>query len=162
MRRETNHTCKIGNPRHSRPTAKSDGVRQVFCVLHRGVFLLLAMISGVFHPNVPGRSEKPRPPVSSAVPSEPVARSNGEPTRASESEYSLDLRKATTSTGLTKADLAWHASRTYGWDCDEVIEKGAMTKAEYFIITCSGGTKLRVYPRNGRHPKITNMKGDYD
>ncbi|QWF62937.1 hypothetical protein KM864_18700 (plasmid) [Ralstonia solanacearum] len=27
------------------------------------------------------------------------------------------------SEGLTKADIAWHALNTYGWDCEEVIKQ---------------------------------------
>jgi hypothetical protein len=42
--------------------------------------------------------------------------SGQEPTKASESEYNEDITKATTSYGLTKADLAWHANNTFGWD----------------------------------------------
>jgi hypothetical protein len=84
-----------------------------------------------------------------------------EPTKASQSVYEKDIRKATTSEGLTKADLAWHALKTYGWDCEEVISKDAPTKEGYFVITCSSGTKLRVYPRRGQHPRIANIKGGY-
>ena len=31
-----------------------------------------------------------------------------EPTKATSSAYNQDIRRATTSIGLTKADLAWH------------------------------------------------------
>lgn len=86
----------------------------------------------------------------------------GEPSKASESIYNKDIRKATTSEGLTKADLAWHALNTYGWDCSEVVSKGEPTPDGYFVITCANGTKLRVYPRRGQHPSITNIKGGYD
>jgi hypothetical protein len=86
----------------------------------------------------------------------------GEPTKASESVYNRDLLKATTSEGLTKADLAWHAVNTYGWDCGEVVLKAEPTKEGYFVITCSNGIQLRVYPRKGKHPRITNIKGGYD
>ena len=85
-----------------------------------------------------------------------------EPTKASESRYNSNLLLATTSEGLTKADLAWHASNTFGWDCEEVIAKGDMTKGGYYEITCSNRTRLRVYPRVGQHPRITNSKGGYD
>src|SRR3954471_24388943 len=44
-----------------------------------------------------------------------------ERSKASESAYESDITKANTSDGLTKADLAWHAQNTYGWDCEEVI-----------------------------------------
>jgi hypothetical protein len=92
----------------------------------------------------------------------PVYAVVGEPSKASESAYNTDIRKATTSTGLTKADLAWHAVNTYGWDCSEVVAKGEPTPEGYFIITCANGTKLRVYPRERQHPRITNIKGGYD
>jgi len=85
-----------------------------------------------------------------------------EPRKANESAYNTDSRKANTSEGLTKADLAWHATHTYGWDCSEVVSKGAPTLDGYFIITCANGTKLRVYPRKQRQPRITNIKGGYD
>jgi len=86
----------------------------------------------------------------------------GEPSKATESAYNTDIRKATTSKGLTKADLAWHALNTYGWDCSEVVAKGETTPEGYFIITCANGTKLRVYPRERQHPRITNIRGGYD
>jgi hypothetical protein len=92
----------------------------------------------------------------------PVYALAGEPSKASESAYNTDIRKATTSTGLTKADLAWHALNTYGWDCSEVVVKGELTPEGYFIITCANRTKLRVYPRKRKHPRITNIKGGYD
>ena len=85
-----------------------------------------------------------------------------EPRKASETAYNTDSRKANTSEGLTKADLAWHATHTYGWNCSEVVSKGASTPDGYFIITCANGTKLRVYPRKQRQPRITNIKGGYD
>ena len=84
-----------------------------------------------------------------------------EPTKASESLYNRDELKAATSRDLTKADLAWHAQNSYGWDCPEVISRGEMTSGGYFFIECSSGKKLRVYPRPGQHPKITNENGGY-
>ncbi len=84
-----------------------------------------------------------------------------EPTKAVQSSYGQDIRRATTSEGLTKADLAWHALNTYGWDCDEVVNRGAPTRDGYYVITCSSGKKLRVYPRPGQHPRITNIDGGY-
>ncbi|MFV8632214.1 hypothetical protein ACNRDB_22430 [Ralstonia pseudosolanacearum] len=74
---------------------------------------------------------------------------------------SKDIRRATTSEGLTKADLAWHALNTYGWDCEEVIKQDNPTEGGYYVITCSSGKKLRVYPRPQRHPRITNINGGY-
>lgn len=84
-----------------------------------------------------------------------------EPTKASESVYENDIRRAYTSEGLTKADLAWHALNTYGWDCEEVISQEAPTNAGYFFITCSSGIELRVYLRPGQHPSITNFDGGF-
>lgn len=87
-----------------------------------------------------------------------------EPTRASESLYETDISKATTSLNMTKADIAWHALNTYGWDCNEVISRGelnAPVPRGYFIVTCANGTKLRVYPREHQHPRITNIEGTY-
>ncbi len=84
-----------------------------------------------------------------------------EPTKAASSSYNQDIRKAHTSQGLTKADLAWHAQNTYGWDCSEVLSKGEITPEGFFLIDCSNGTKLRVYPRQDQHPKITNLTGGY-
>ena len=84
-----------------------------------------------------------------------------EPTKASQSIYEKDIRRATTSQGMTKADLAWHALNTYGWDCEEVTGQEAPTSEGFFVITCSSGEKLRVYPRQGQHPKITNINGTY-
>ena len=83
-----------------------------------------------------------------------------EPTRASESEYNHDITKATTSEGLTKADIAWHALNTYGWDCEEVVSREPQVN-DYFVVACSSGVKLRVYPRAGQHPRITNSSGGY-
>jgi len=77
-----------------------------------------------------------------------------EPTRASDSEYNHDITKATTSEGLTNADIAWHALNTYGWDCDEVVSREPQVN-DYFVVACSSGVKLRVYPRAGQHPRIT-------
>lgn len=85
-----------------------------------------------------------------------------EPTKAIESSYNIDIRKATTSVNLTKADLAWHAVNTYGWDCEEVVSKDELNSDGYFCIKCSSGLKLHVYPRQGQHPKITNESGGYE
>jgi hypothetical protein len=84
-----------------------------------------------------------------------------EPTRASESKYNEDISRANTSAGLTNADLAWHATNTFGWDCAEVVDRG-QSIGDHFVITCSSGLQLRVYPRPGQHPRVTNMSGAYD
>jgi hypothetical protein len=84
-----------------------------------------------------------------------------ESTKAVSSVYNIDIRKATTSRDLKAADLAWHAKNTYGWDCEEVVSKTGMNSDGYFYIECSSGLKLRVYPRQGQHPRVTNENGDY-
>jgi len=84
-----------------------------------------------------------------------------EPTKAVQSRYEHDIRLATTSEDLTKADLAWHALNTYGWDCEEVTKQDVPSKDGYYVITCSSGKKLRVYPRSQQHPRITNSNGDF-
>jgi len=85
-----------------------------------------------------------------------------EPTKAGQSSYNNDIRQATTSNGLSKADMAWHAQNTYGWDCAQVVSQGEMSSEGYFYIECSSGKKLRVYPRSGTHPRITNESGGYN
>jgi len=80
-----------------------------------------------------------------------------EPNKASQTAYKTDSVKAAISERLTKADLAWYAVNTYGLDCAEVVSKGELTAEGYFVITCSNGKKLRVYPRKRRPPKITNI-----
>lgn len=87
--------------------------------------------------------------------------SAGEPTRASQSVYEGDISQARTSENLTLADLAWHAKNTYGWPCEEVDSRGTATAEGYFVITCKGGARLRVYPRPNQHPRITNLRGTY-
>jgi len=89
-------------------------------------------------------------------------RSDSEPSRADQSGYNNNVRLANTSYGLTKADLAWHATNTYGLNCFEVISVGSMTPDGYYFIDCSSGNRLRVYPRPDKHPKITNVNGGYN
>lgn len=72
-----------------------------------------------------------------------------------------DIARRSTSRGLSNADLAWHAVKTYGWDCYKVIARLQYHSA-YYEITCSSGLKLRVYPRPGKHPRITNIYGTYE
>jgi hypothetical protein len=86
---------------------------------------------------------------------------SAEATKAAQSVYEQDIRRATTSEGLTKADLAWHAQNTYGWDCDEVIKQDPPTNDGYYVITCGSGKKFRIYPRPQRHPRITNINDGY-
>jgi hypothetical protein len=85
-----------------------------------------------------------------------------EPRKADQSSYNNNIRQTTTSSGLSKADLAWHAQNTYGWDCAQVVSQGEMPSEGYFFIECSSGKKLRVYARPGQHPKISNESGGYN
>lgn len=85
-----------------------------------------------------------------------------EKTKSSQSGYNDEYLSAGTSVNLSKADLAWHAQNTYGWDCSQVVTKGDMLSGGYFYIHCPSGKKLRVYPRSGQHPKITNSRGGYN
>lgn len=81
----------------------------------------------------------------------------GEPTKANDSQINFEniATKGYTSIGLTKADLAWHALNTYGFNCSEVVMKKEITNEKDYLIECSNGKILHVYPRNGRHPNIT-------
>jgi len=83
----------------------------------------------------------------------------------SESKYSKmplgqAIKAAYISENLTNADIAWHAINTYGWDCEEVTSKGSFN-GEYYVVTCSTGLKLRVYPRKNMHPSIRNINGGW-
>ncbi|MEX5582701.1 hypothetical protein [Pseudomonas lurida] len=97
-----------------------------------------------------------------AVPvSAPVSRAV-EATKADDSKFNYDLSNAHSSRNLSKADLAWHALNTYGWNCSEVIAEKQSPAEKYSVITCSSGLKLRVYRRSDAHPIIRNMKGGYE
>lgn len=85
-----------------------------------------------------------------------------EATKAEDSKFIYDLSNAHSSRNLSKADLAWHALNTYGWDCSEVIAEKQPPAEKYSVITCSSGLKLRVYRRSDAHPIIRNMKGGYE
>lgn len=114
------------------------------------ILVLISILSGC--------GGKPQPPGSKKAPRTATL---PQPTRADQSPYEKNARLATTSRDLTNADLAWHAVNTYGWDCSEVISRGPTTPWGYFIIQCSNGTKLLVYPRYRQHPRITNENGDF-
>ena len=91
----------------------------------------------------------------------PVSRAV-EATKADDSKFNYDLSNAHSSRNLSKADLAWHALNTYGWDCSEVIAEKQSPAEKYSVITCSSGLKLRVYRRSDAHPIIRNLKGGYE
>jgi hypothetical protein len=81
-----------------------------------------------------------------------------EPTKAAESSYNNDIMAANSSTGLTNADLAWHAQNTFGFDCAEVVARTeAMADGDY-QITCANGTHLHVHPRARRYPLISGAE----
>lgn len=100
-------------------------------------------------------------------------------TKVEESRYNnispSDYYKEMKSDNMEYADIAWHAKKTYGWNCDEVSDLGekvytssneiddSYLKSQivgyYQIATCSSGTKLRVYPRKDTYPMITNING---
>jgi len=99
-------------------------------------------------------------------------------TKASQSKYNNNIRLATTSENLSKADLAWHAQNTYGWDCSEVVQvnnkyiktngkelKNDSIKNElkgyYYVITCSSKKQYRAYPRKNYYPVISNINGGF-
>lgn len=92
----------------------------------------------------------------------------------SPSEYYKEMK----SDNMEFADIAWHAKKTYGWNCDEVTDLGekvytsgneigdSYLKSQmvgyYQVATCSSGTKLRVYPRKDTYPMITNINGGWE
>lgn len=92
----------------------------------------------------------------------------------SPSEYYKEMK----SDNMELADIAWHAKKTYGWNCDEVTDLGekvytsgneigdSYLKSQmvgyYQVATCSSGTKLRVYPRKDTYPMITNINGGWE
>ena len=89
-----------------------------------------------------------------------------------------DYHKEMKSENLEYADIAWHAQRTYGWNCEEITALGEDIKTSgkelrdpmlikeikgtYNIATCTSGVKLRVYPRYNTYPIITNINGTFD
>jgi len=83
-----------------------------------------------------------------------------EPTKASQSPYNKNYRLATTSKNLSKADLAWHAKNTYGYDCAEVHSKREIASGgDILLIACTSGKQLRVILRTGQHPIVTDKVG---
>ena len=90
------------------------------------------------------------------------------------SQYYKEMK----SDNMEYADIAWHAKKTYGWNCDEVTDLGekiytsgneigdAYLKSQmvgyYQVATCSSGTNLRVYARKDTYPMITNINGGWE
>lgn len=97
-----------------------------------------------------------------AVPVASPANRAVEATKADDSMFNYDLSNAHSSRNLSKADLAWHALNTYGWDCSEVIAEKQSPAEKYSVITCSSGLRLRVYRRSDAHPIIRNIKTGYE
>lgn len=107
-----------------------------------------------------------------------------EPTKASESRlnetmHDLATQGKLTSDGLTKADIAYWALNSYGYDCEEVksvknvnydkdrgfqylfendIDMNGFVKGYktfvYKDVTCTSGTKLKLYKRVDNYPYI--------
>jgi len=110
----------------------------------------------------PASSSTYVPAETKAVPMSAPLSQAVEPTKAEDSKFNHDLSNAHSSRNLSKADLAWHALNTYGWDCSEVIAEKQSATEKYSVITCSSGLKLRVYKRSDTHPIVRNMKGGYE
>jgi len=95
-------------------------------------------------------------------PDDMIAPPRVEPTvvgRASDSQ----LNQNVLSTSMSDDDIAWHAVNTYGWDCDTLIDIDRTLRPDhFFMVTCASGQRLRVYPRDNQHPKITNRFGKMD
>lgn len=117
------------------------------------------MIDSHYNPSVKASSNSH---VAQVQPSPVQTTPASEVTKAEDSEFNHDLSHAHSSRDLSKADLAWHALNTYGWDCSEVVSEQQPPKEKYSVITCSSGLKLRVYRRSDAHPLIRNIKGGYD
>ena len=81
-----------------------------------------------------------------------------EPIKAADSSYNNDIMVANTSTGLTNADLAWHAQNTFGFDCAEVVARAEATADGDYQITCANGRHLRVHPRSRRYALISGVE----
>jgi hypothetical protein len=79
---------------------------------------------------------------------------HAELTRADQSIYNFHPNKANTSQNLTKADLAWHASKTFGFDCSEVIKQKPVFGSHHSIVTCSSGARLHVHPLADSRPQM--------
>jgi hypothetical protein len=106
----------------------------------------------------------------------------GNNTTVEESRYNdmspSDYYKEMKSDNLAYSDIAWHAYRTYGWDCSEVTNLGekintsgkelrdplliSELKGYYQVATCSSGIQLRVYARKDTYPIITNIDGGFE
>ena len=94
--------------------------------------------------------------------SEEVTHTSEETTQKPQDPIYQEVLNSATGLNLSNADLAWHAVNTYKWDCSEVVTRGSITNSGYYPITCSNGKKLRVYEREGMHPKITKSSGRYE
>jgi len=102
------------------------------------------------------------PPSTTDQPQQPTSSSGNAAESAIQRDWERGtFKRATISEGLSNADLAWHALNTYGWDCSAVTSRGEM-QGDFFYITCANGVRLRVYPRSGQHPRITNERGGYN
>ncbi len=116
------------------------------------------------------------------TPTQTVQNNQTNNTKVEQSRYNniapSDYYKEMKSDNMEYADIAWHAKKTYGWNCDEVTDLGekvytsgneicdSYLKSQmvgyYQVATCSSGTKLRVYPRKNTYPMITNINGGWE
>ena len=103
-------------------------------------------------------------------------------TNANQSRYNTmnpaDYHEEMKSENLQYSDIAWHASKTYGWNCEEITSLGSPVntsgqelryanliseiKGYYNVATCTSGVKVRVYPRYDTYPIITNINGGFE
>ena len=61
----------------------------------------------------------------------------------------------------SNGEIASIARDTYGWNCPSVSEVSSESDG-YYAVRCSNGLRLRVYPRVGTYPRITNSSGGYN
>lgn len=141
----------------STPLMPAPGVKKKTSPLAWGCLICLGFVGLVAL--VPDSKPSKR---SATPPQTPALRlSANDSGRAQDSVYERDITLATTSYNLSNSDIAWHALNTYGWDCNQVVSR-TESAGGFFMVVCSNGTLLRVYPRSGQHPRITNAHGGYD
>ncbi|TWI57447.1 hypothetical protein IQ22_00663 [Pseudomonas duriflava] len=76
-------------------------------------------------------------------------------TRAEQSFFNAHPDWSNTSQNLSKADLAWHAVNTFGFNCPEVIKEKRILGSHHSIIICNTGTRVRVHPVINDKPLMT-------
>ena len=84
-----------------------------------------------------------------------VVSNNAEsPQKASESRFVNNPSAANTSRDLSKADVAWHVKNTYGFYCNEVVERRLPSDEDYYTVKCANGNRFKVFTRYKKHPII--------